>query len=90
MPVRVTFAMQRRLEHNSSSTEPLNGANMALIKLHKTNEAGLDVGVLIINTDQLVAINAGPNATELQMADGRSRWVRDTPDEVASLAKAAG
>jgi hypothetical protein len=64
---------------------------MALIKLHKTNEAGLDVGVpIFINTDQIVAINTGPNATELQMADGRSRWVRDTPDEVASLAKAAG
>jgi hypothetical protein len=63
---------------------------MPLIKLHKKNEAGEDVGVLIVNTDQIVAITAGPNATELQMADGRSRWVRDTPDEVASLAKASG
>jgi hypothetical protein len=63
---------------------------MPLIKLHKKNEAGEDVGVLIVNTDQIVAITAGPNATELQMADGRSRWVRDTPDEVVSLAKASG
>jgi hypothetical protein len=63
---------------------------MALIKLHKKNELGEDVGVLIINTDQIVAIAAGHNATELQMADGRSRWVGDTPDEVALLAKNSG
>jgi hypothetical protein len=60
---------------------------MALIKLRKTNEVGEDVGALIINTDQIVAITAGHNATELQMADGRTRWVKDTPDEVAALAK---
>lgn len=60
---------------------------MALIKLRKTNEAGEDAGILIVNTDQIVAITAGTNATELQMADGRPRWVRDTPDEVASLTK---
>jgi len=64
--------------------------HMALIKLRKTNEAGEEVGVLIINTDQIVAITAGQNATELQMADGRTRWVKDTPDEVASLAKVPG
>jgi hypothetical protein len=63
---------------------------MALIKLRKTNEAGADAGVLIINTDQIVAITVGQNATELQMADARSRWVRDTPDEIALLAKASG
>jgi hypothetical protein len=63
---------------------------MALIKLHKTNEAGQDVGLLIVNTDQIIAINVGPNATELQMTDGRSRWVRDAPDEVAALAKTTG
>ena len=65
-------------------------ANMALIKLRKTNEAGEDVGVLMINTDQIVAVTTSQNATELQMADGRSRWVRDTPDEIASLAKSSG
>jgi hypothetical protein len=57
---------------------------MALIKLHKTNEAELDVGVLIITTDQVGAITAGPNAAGLQMG---SRWVRDTPDEVTAPAK---
>ena len=62
---------------------------MPLIKLHKKNEAGEDAGVLFVNTDQIVAVTAGPKATELQMADGRSRWVGDTPDEVASLAKAS-
>ena len=63
---------------------------MALIKLRKTNEAGEDAGVLIINTDQIVAITAGQHTTELQMADGHSRWVRDTPDEIALMAKAPG
>jgi hypothetical protein len=63
---------------------------MALIKLRKTNEAGENEGVLIVNTDQIVAITVGQNATELQMADGRTRWASDTPDEVASLAKAPG
>ena len=63
---------------------------MALIKLRKANELGEDEGVLIINTDQIVAISAGQKSTELQMADSRPRWVKETPDEVASLAKAAG
>jgi len=62
---------------------------MALIKLRKTNEAGEDAGVLVINTDQIVAITVGPNATELQMADGRTRWASDTPDEIVSLTKTA-
>jgi hypothetical protein len=62
---------------------------MALIKLRKANELGEDVGVLFVNTDQIVAIAAGKSTTELQMADGRTRWVRDTPDEVAALAKGA-
>lgn len=57
---------------------------MALIKLRKTNEAGEDSGVLMVNTDQIVAVSAGQNATGLQMADGRTRWAKDTPDEVAS------
>ena len=63
---------------------------MALIKLRKANEEGEDVGVLIINTDQIIAITAGQKATELAMADSRPRWIKETPDEVASLAKAAG
>jgi len=60
---------------------------MALIKLRKANEAGEDVGVVFVNTDQIAAINAGQNATELQMADGRTRWIKDTPEEVVSSAK---
>jgi hypothetical protein len=62
---------------------------MALIKLHKANEAGEDAGVLFVNTDQIIAITAGKDATELQMADGRPRWVKDTPDEVANLSRSA-
>jgi hypothetical protein len=60
---------------------------MALIKLRKANEAGDEVGVLYVNTDQILAISAGPSATELQMAGGRMRWVEDTPDAVVAMAK---
>ena len=60
---------------------------MALIKLRKANEAGQEVGVVIVNTDQIVAISAGQNATELDMADGHTRWVKDSPDDVAASAK---
>jgi hypothetical protein len=62
---------------------------MAFIKLRKANETGQDVGVLIVNTDQIVAITAGQNTTEVQMADGRTRWVRETPDEVTAAVRAA-
>ncbi len=62
---------------------------MALIKLRKANETGDEVGVVYVNTDQIVAISAGPSATELQMVDGRTRWVKDTPDQVVALAKAS-
>ena len=59
---------------------------MPFIKLHKANEAGEDVGPIIINSDQIVAIFSGASATELQMADSRVRWVKDTPDDIVSLA----
>jgi hypothetical protein len=62
---------------------------MALIKLRKSNETGDEVGVLFVNPDQIVAISSGPSATELQMSDGRTRWVKDTPDQVVVLAKAS-
>lgn len=62
---------------------------MALIKLRKANEAGEDTGLLIINTDQLIAITIGEKTTDLQMADGRTRWAKDTPDEIIALTKAA-
>jgi len=64
--------------------------DMALIKLREANEAGEETGVLFVNTDQIVAISSGPNATEVQMADGRTRWVKDTPDAVVSLTTASG
>jgi hypothetical protein len=77
------FAMQSCWDDNSLTI-------MALIKLHKANEAGEDEGVLFINTDQIIAITVGPSATELQMADGRTRWAKDTPDQIALLAKTSG
>jgi hypothetical protein len=54
---------------------------MALIKLRKSNEAGEEVGVLYTNTDQILTISAGQNATEVQMGDGRTRWVKDSCPE---------
>jgi hypothetical protein len=63
---------------------------MALIKLRKANEVGEEVGVLIVNTDQIIAITAGQNATELQMTDGRTRWVKETLEEVVSAVKTTG
>jgi len=60
---------------------------MALIKLRKANQTGEEVGSVVVNTDQIVAIVAGQNVSELQMVDGRPRWVKETPDEIAALAK---
>jgi hypothetical protein len=62
-------------------------ADMALIKLHKANDTGDDEGVVFINTDQIVSISAGQNVTEIHLVDGRTQWVKDTPEEVVALAK---
>jgi len=62
-------------------------ADMGLIKLRKANEAGEDVGVLFVNTHQIVAIIAGENTTGLEMTDGHIRCVEYTPEEVVSFAK---
>ncbi|MGA2421201.1 MAG: hypothetical protein ABSG69_14060 [Candidatus Acidiferrum sp.] len=63
---------------------------MALIKLRKANEAGEEVVVSIINTDQIIEITSDQKTTQVQMADGRTRWVKDTVDAVVTMAKAAG
>jgi hypothetical protein len=49
--------------------------DMALVELRGANEGGEETGVLFANADQIVAISSGPNATEVQMAEGRTRWV---------------
>jgi hypothetical protein len=61
-----------------------------LIKLDKANEQGQSVGEIYINTDQIISMSIGLVATEIQMADGRSRWVNQTPDEVSAVAKGSG
>jgi hypothetical protein len=61
--------------------------NMPLIKLRKANDTGKEVGVILVNTDQIVAISDGQGATELQMSDGRTRWVKETLEEIAALAR---
>jgi hypothetical protein len=64
--------------------------DMVLIKLRKANETGEDEGVVFVNTDQIVSISAGQNMTEINLADGRTQWVKDTPEEVVALAKSSG
>jgi hypothetical protein len=60
---------------------------VALIKLGKQNETGRDVGSVLINTDHIVAVTAGPSATEVQTADGRTHWVKEAPDQIAAMMK---
>jgi hypothetical protein len=60
---------------------------MPIIKLHKSNEAGGETGILFVNTDQIVVISTGLSTTEVQMTDGRTRWVKETPEAVAALAQ---
>jgi hypothetical protein len=58
---------------------------MPLIKLSKTNEAGEAAGTILINPDQIVAVTSTQSTTEVHMSDGRARWVKETPEEVAEL-----
>lgn len=62
---------------------------MPFIKLREANEAGQEVGILFVNTDQILAITRGVSTTEIQMADGRARWVKETPEEVVTAVKSA-
>jgi hypothetical protein len=62
-------------------------ADVALIRLHKTNEAGEDAGALFVTSDHIVAITTTPGATELELADGHTRWVKDSPEDIVSLIK---
>ena len=58
---------------------------MAFVKLSKADETGESAGVLVINTDQIIAISMGSNTTEIATADGHSLWVKETVDQVVSL-----
>jgi hypothetical protein len=60
---------------------------MAFSKLRMANNDGEEVGTVFVNTDQILTIWLDKVATELQMSDGRSRWVKNSPDEVVALAK---
>jgi len=59
------------------------------IKLNKLNEAGEDAGTVFINTDQIVAVTTGQNTTEIQMTDGRPRWIKENPEQIVAMAKAS-
>jgi hypothetical protein len=63
---------------------------MPLIKLRKANQTGEDEGIIFVNTDQIVSVGVWQNVTELRMTDAQPRWVKDTPEEVAALAKSSG
>ena len=83
------FARVRRLNPAMDDSLLRGLAGTFDAELRKSNETGDEVGVLFVNPDQIVAISSGPSATELQMSDGRTRWVKDTPDQVVVLAKAS-
>ena len=72
----------------SSTLETKRKVAMPIIKLHKSNEAGEETGILFVNTDQIVVITTGLSTTEVQMTDGHTRWVKETPEAVVALAKA--
>lgn len=57
---------------------------MALIKLRKSNQSGDEIGPVFVNTDQIVSVSAGPKATEINLSNGGTQWVKETPDEVAA------
>lgn len=63
---------------------------MPLIKLQERNEQGEEVGVVYVNSDQIVSIATGQVATEIHTADGRTVWVRDTPEHIVEFAKPNG
>jgi hypothetical protein len=58
-----------------------------LIKLTQANESGEDVGVIFINSDQIVSISTVQNVTEIHTADGKPQWVKETPEQIAALLK---
>jgi len=60
---------------------------MPFLKLRRANESGASVGTIFVNTDQVLTITVGPAATELNMSDGKMKWVLDTPDEIANMIK---
>ena len=51
---------------------------MALNKFRRATETGQEVGVVLVNTDEIVTVGASQNGTEFQMAEGRTRRVRDS------------
>jgi maltodextrin utilization protein YvdJ len=75
------------VDGRSSTLETKRKVAMPIIKLHKSNEAGEETGILFVNTDQIVVITAGLSTTEVQMTDGHTRWVKETPESVAALAQ---
>jgi hypothetical protein len=61
---------------------------MTLIKFGMAKETGEEVGVLFVNTDQIIAISMGQNSTELQMSDEHTFWAKDKIGQVVAVAKA--
>ena len=55
-----------------------------LIKFDKATEEGNSAGIVYINPEQVVAVYAGQGTTEIQMVDGRPRWVKEAPEEVVA------
>ena len=53
---------------------------MPFIKLRMANNEGEEMGTVFVNTDQILTIWLDKTATEIQMSDGRARWVKNSPD----------
>jgi hypothetical protein len=63
----------------------VSNAQMPLIKLRQANESGEEVGIILINPDQIVSISILKNVTEIHTTDGKAQWLKETPEEVASM-----
>jgi hypothetical protein len=59
---------------------------MPIIALQRANPSGEPAGVVFVNTDQIITIEAGEKATLLTLGSG-PRWVVDKPEDIASKAK---
>jgi hypothetical protein len=58
---------------------------MSFITLRGANESGEPVGTLLVNSDHLVTVSTGEKTTELGLADGKTRWVLDKPEEIIKM-----
>jgi hypothetical protein len=81
----LTQGVHSTILRNQNATNRTKGPHLPFLKLREANEPGESVGPVFVNTDQILTIAAGPAATELNMSDGKMKWVLDTPKEVVKM-----